>query len=214
MGYNAPQDYHNLSLERSVANFNFPQSFKFTWSYDLPIGKNRKLDLRAANWVLGGWQLAGIQQYRSGGPIGLGQSGLNTPAGFGSIRPDVISGVPVTLGGIPGTVDQSEGTQWINPAAFAKVPMTGEGVPLRVGTAPRTLSYLYGPRSMSEALRISKAFPIYAERVQFRIGATWQNPFKRTVPYITSTTVGDSNFGQLLLSGGGRTLQLDAHLDF
>jgi len=144
----------------------------------------------------------------------VSQGGLNTPAGFGGIRPDVLSGVPVSLGGIPGKVDYSDPTQWINPAAFASVPMTGDGVPLRVGTAPRTLPYLTGPRSMSEALRMSKTFPIYQERVAFRLGATWQNPFKRTVPYLTDTTVGDAAFGQMLLGGGGRLLQLDAHLDF
>ena len=212
--YGTPQDYANTALERSVTGFNIPQSFKLTWSYELPIGKGKRLDLRAANWVLGGWQLAGIQGYWSGTPISVGQGGLNTPVGFGSIRPDVLNGAPVSLGGVPGKVDYSVPTQWINPAAFASVPMTGNGVPLRVGTAPRTLPYLTGPRSMNEALRMSKRFPIYQERVAFRLGATWQNPFKRTVPYLTDTTVGDAAFGQMLLGGASRTLQLDAHLEF
>jgi hypothetical protein len=214
MGYNGPQDYHNTSLERSVAGFNFPQSFKLTWSYDLPVGKGKKLDLRAANWVLGGWQVAGLHNYISGGPISVYSSGLNTPSGFGSIRPDILSGVPVSLGGVPAKVDYSEPTQWINPSAFANVPTTGNGVPLRVGTAPRTLPYLTGPRSMGESLRASKTFPIWAERVNFKLGATWANPFKRRYAYITDQTVGDAAFGQMLQGGASRTLQLDAHLEF
>ena len=212
--YGVPQDYANTGLERSVVGFNTPQSLKLTWSYDLPIGKGKKVDLRAANWVLGGWQLAGLHGYYSGTPISVGQAGLNTPSGFGSIRPDVLNGVPVSLGGVPSKVDQSEPTQWINQAAFASVPMTGNGVPLRVGTAPRTLPYLSYPRSMNESLRMSKRFPIYQERVAFRLGATWQNPFKRRYAYLTDTTVGDASFGQMLQGGASRTLQFDAHLEF
>jgi hypothetical protein len=40
------------------------------------------------------------------------------------------------------------------------------------------------------------------------------NPLKRTVPYITDTTVGDSAFGQLLLGGGDRVMQLNARFEF
>jgi hypothetical protein len=214
MGYAAPQDFSNFHLERSVTGFNIPQSFKLTWSYELPIGKGKPLNLHAANWVLGGWQLSGLHNYLSGTPVTVGQAGLNTPVGFGGIRPDVLNGAPVSLGGVPGKVDYSVPVQWINPAAFASVPMTGNGVPLRVGTAPRTLPYLTNPRSMTESLRMSKTFPLYQERVNLRVGATWVNPFKRTVPYLTDTTVGDAAFGQMLLGGAGRLLQLDAHLEF
>ena len=40
------------------------------------------------------------------------------------------------------------------------------------------------------------------------------NPLKRTNPYVVDTTVGDSAFGQVLQNGGGRTVQLDARIDF
>jgi hypothetical protein len=43
---------------------------------------------------------------------------------------------------------------------------------------------------------------------------TWTNPFNRTSRYFQDLTVGDSNFGQLYAGGGGKTLQLDARIEF
>lgn len=214
MGYGTPQDWFNRGLERSVASFNYPQNVKLTWSYELPFGKERRVDLHWANPILGGWQIAAIHNYYSGGPISLYSTGLNTPPGFGNIRPDVLSGVPLSNGGVPTKVDYSVPVQWLNPAAFANVPTTSNGVPLRVGTAPRNLDHLTGPRSMSETARISKSFPLWAERVRFKIGATWSNPFKRRYPYIVDTGVGNSAFGQILQGGANRTMQVDAHVEF
>ncbi|MDD1633802.1 MAG: hypothetical protein LUP91_16555, partial [Methylococcaceae bacterium] len=128
--------------------------------------------------------------------------------------PDVVSGTNLSLGGVPSKTDWSEPVQWLNPKGFANVPTTGNGVPTRVGTAPRNLDYLRGPRSMNETFRMSKSVPLVSERFKFKIGMTMSNPFKRTQPYITDQTVGDSGFGQMLLGGGGRTMQVDARIDF
>ena len=215
LGYNQPQDWYNRGLDRSVATFNLPQSFKLTWSYELPVGKGKKLDLHWANYVVGGWTVSMIHSYISGAPIAVSQAGLNTPVGFGTIRPDIVTGTSPSLGGIPTNVDYSDPTQWINPAAFAPVPTTGNGVPLRVGTAPRNMDYLTGPRSMNESGRIAKGFPVWHERVTFKIGASFLNPFKRRYPYMccraahpgrSSWTVGSSGKEALKRSGAvGRT---------
>ncbi|HEY3439324.1 MAG TPA: TonB-dependent receptor [Paludibaculum sp.] len=214
MGYGTPQDNFNRKLERSVATFDIPHSFKLTWSYNVPIGKGKKLDLHWANLLLGGWQMAGIHNYTGGTPLAVYSSGLNTPAGFGNIRPDIVYGQDASLGGVPSKTDWSQPVQWLNAKAFANVPTTGNGVPLRVGTAARNLNYLYGPKNLNESIRMSKAFPLFTEKATFKVGMTMTNPFKRTRPYVTSTTVGDSGFGQMLNSGAGRTMQLDARIDF
>jgi hypothetical protein len=213
-GYGVPQDYTNRKLEYSLASFNQPQNFKLTWTYDLPVGSGKKLDLHWANFIVGGWQLAGIHNYASGFPVAVSYGGYNIPAGFGAIRPDVVSGVPMTLGSISSLkTDYSDPVQWLNPAAFAVQPLSGDGVPLRVGTAPRNLN-IRGPMTIAETFRMSKAFPIFHEKAKFKIGMTMQNPFKRTYAYLASTVVGDSSFGQLLEGGANRTMQLDARIDF
>ena len=211
-GYGVPQDFYNRGLERSVASFNQPQNFKLTWTYDTPFGKGRRWDLKKWNFALGGWQLAGIHNYASGFPVSVYSTGLNTPSGFGNIRPDVLSS-NMANGSIPSSADYSNPVQWLNQAAFANVPTTGNGVPLRVGTAPRNLD-LTGMATISETMRMSKSFPFFNEKAKFKVGMTMTNPFKRQYRYITDTGVGDSSFGQVLAGGANRTMQLDARVDF
>jgi hypothetical protein len=218
------QDYYNRRLERSVTSFNLPQTFKLTWVYDTPIGKGKKINLGWGNYILGGWQIAGIQSYLSGMPVAVSESGLNTPPGFGAFRPDALSGEPKTVGGVPSKVDVFDGTAYLNPAAFARSPLTANGTPLRVGTAPRFLPTVRGPAPRNETFRLSKKFPL-KEKTFFQLGMSVINPFNRTFPFIADTTVGDSAFGQVYegaysnpaLSGGttgGRTIQLDARVEF
>jgi hypothetical protein len=216
-GYNgyssSPQDFYNRKLERSVTTFNLPQNFKLTWSYETPFGKGRRWNLHAFNYVLGGWQLAAIHNYLSGAAVSVSSSGLTIPDGFaGGIRPDLLSG-NMTVRGVPSHVDYFNPTPYLNTAAFANVPTTANGVPLRVGTAPRVIDGLRGPDQLGETFRMSKKF-YFTEKRFVGVGMTMTNPFNRHSPYVADTTVGDSNFGQLQEGGGGRILQLDARIEF
>ena len=211
--YATVQDYFNRGLERSVASFHYPHSFKLTWVYEIPVGKGRRWDLGPANYAIGGWQFSAIHNYRSGDPIAVYQSGLDVPDGFSwGIRPDV-TGQRYALGGAPAKVDFFEPVPYLNPAALTESPRTGNGVPLRVGTAPRFIDGTRGPHAMDENFRLSKSFQIY-ERLEFKLGMTMTNPFNRTSRYLASTTVGDSAYGMLLLGGGGRTIQLDGRIEW
>ncbi|MGE5648223.1 MAG: TonB-dependent receptor domain-containing protein [Acidobacteriota bacterium] len=208
------QDYYNRKLEHSTAFFNYPSNLKLTWVYETPFGKGRKWDLGLLNFALGGWQASAIHNYHSGDPVQVYSSGLWTPDGFsGYIRPDIISGVPLTLSSLPSHVDYFNPTPYLNPAAFENVPMTGNGVPLRVGTAPRYINGLRGPRYISEQFRLAKKFYI-KERANVGLGMTMTNPFNRTGRYIANTTVGDADFGILRANGGGRIMQLDLRVEF
>jgi hypothetical protein len=211
--YATMQDYFNRGLERSVVSFHRPHVFKLTWVYETPIGPGKRWDLGGLNYLLGGWQLSAVHEYQTGAALNISQSGISSPDGIsGDIRPDV-TGQPYSLGGAASKVDFFEPTPYLNPAAFAESPRTGNGVPLRVGTAPRYIDGVRGPHEMSEQFRMSKYFDIY-ERLKFQIGLTMTNPFNRTIRRIDSTNVGDSTFGQLFADGGGRTLQLDARIEW
>lgn len=212
-GYGMVQDYYNRGLERSITTFNYPHFFKLTWTYETPFGKGRKWDLHALNYVLGGWQVAGIHQYRSGSPVTVYAGGLTGPDGFSPyFRPDLVSS-QYTVGGAPSHVDYDIGTQYINPAAFQLQPATPNGVPSRVGSSPRVIDGLRGPSELGETFRMSKKF-YFMENRSVGIGMTMTNPLNRHGPYIVSTTLGDSEFGMLKEGGGGRTLQLDARIEF
>ena len=156
--------------------------------------------------------MSGLQNYASGFPIAVGSGGISVPTGFGYIRPDLV-GSNLANGSMP-YADYSSPTQWLNQAAFANVPCSAVNcVPLRVGTAPRNLN-IVGYPTIAETFRLSKNFPLWRERVNFRLGATLSNPFKRQQPYLNDGTVGDSGFGTVLQGGGGRTMQLEGRVDF
>ncbi len=212
--YTSVQDYFNRGLDRSITEFSTPHQFKLTWVYETPIGKGRKWDLGRANFLLGGWQFAGIHNYQSGLAIQVTYSGYTIPVGFApGIRPDVIS-TKETLGGAPSKTDFSVGTPYLNPAAFAPQPLTENGVPLRPGTAPRFLPNVRGPHQMREVFRMSKRFYI-REKMFFGVGATADNLFKRTSRDFLGLDIADpGSFGQLVQRGGGRTIQLEGRFEF
>jgi hypothetical protein len=212
--YTSVQDYFNRGLDRSITSFSIPHSFKLTWVYETPFGKGRKYDLGWANAIIGGWQFAGIHNYSSGLPIQVAYSGYSIPVGFApGIRPDVI-GNKLTVGGAPSHTDFAKGSPYLNPAAFAPQPITDNGIPLRPGTAPRYLPQVRGPHQMRETLKMSKRFYL-REKTFFGIGATADNPFKRTSRDFLGLDISDpGSFGQLVQRGGGRTVQLEARFEF
>ena len=75
----------NPSLDRGPSNYDIRHVFQNTGTYDLPIGKGRKLNL-TNKWVdslLGGWNLGNVLTIRSGLPVKLtsGASAFNTVNG-------------------------------------------------------------------------------------------------------------------------------------
>jgi hypothetical protein len=118
------------------------------------------------------------------------------------------------LGKFPDKVDFFNPTPYLNPAAFKNVPTSPNGVPLRVGTAPRYIDGLRGPRFVSERFRMNKKF-LFTEHAFIGLGVTANNPFNRTGRYIADNTVGNSQFGMVYASGAGqRTLQFDVRVEF
>jgi carboxypeptidase family protein/TonB-dependent receptor-like protein len=210
----ATQDYFNRGLERAVSVSNIPHTFRLTWLYELPFGAGKKFDANSGlNHLIGGWTLSGIHQYRAGSPISVGQGGLSTPAGFGSMRPDV-TGASQTLGGAPNDLDFFNGTPYLSPGGFEESPRTDNGVPIRVGTAPRNLPNVRGPHSSSERFRIVKVMR-FNERFSFEFGCAMTNPLNRHGRGFVSTNVSSGSFGQLRINGSGqRVIQLEGRFAF
>jgi hypothetical protein len=224
------QDLYNRKLEKSLVSFDYPQVVKLTWIYALPFGHGQRWlnSSRFADRIFSGWQLTAIQRYGSGDPLSIGSSLSSsiTPA----IRPDVISGVAktVTPQGLnavlaydPKTGAVTNGTAWLNPAAFADVPSSpNNSYPLRLGTAPPLLPNVRGPGHEAEDFGLLKDTRI-TEQVKVQLRADFQNVFNRTGLGGPDTALGDGlpsqggTFG--LITGpmnGPRTIQMGAHITF
>jgi hypothetical protein len=64
--------HYNRRLNKAVAGNDQTHNLKFSYSYELPFGKGKPfLSSGFGNIVLGGWRIAGIQQYASGFPLNL-----------------------------------------------------------------------------------------------------------------------------------------------
>ena len=214
-GGSAAQDVYNRGLEKSVTDYNIPQFLKITWIYELPIGPGKRLNIPGvAGRLLGGWNVTANQQYRSGSTLGMFTSGLRGDSIFnGAFRPDVVAGVPqVIYSG--GPVNYGVGTPYLNPAAFAQVAHTANNVPLRLGTAPRSLPNVRGFHQSSETFGLMKRF-IFNEFRTLEIRGDFLNAFNRAGRGDPDTDVTSSTFGMFTGSQQGpRSIQLEARITF
>jgi hypothetical protein len=109
-----PPEMYNLRQNRGPSDFNCPFTFATNFIYDLP-----RPESRAANLVLGGWQLDGTWQAQSGNPfsptVGFDDANLGGSGSAGGERPSLILGQPLITGSVE---------QYFNPLAFS-LPASG-----------------------------------------------------------------------------------------
>jgi carboxypeptidase family protein len=215
--YQGVADIFNRSLERSITSFNYPNFFKLSWIYELPIGPDKLLKIRGiANTLLGGWQVTGIHQARSGNPLSITTGGINSP--IGAVRPDQVLGkqivinpdAPIIFRGATG------GAAYLNKDAFANPPAFpgGQNIIQRLGTVAPILPNVRGPAYYYEDLALQKTFR-FSEQRSFELRGTFLNPFNRHGRGDPITSLTDPNFGQITGAGiGGRTIELAARITF
>jgi Carboxypeptidase regulatory-like domain len=146
----SPQDWKNISLEHSVS----PQDVKFQFtgdvSYDLPIGRDRALNLGSVgNGILGGWTGNGIVYLSTGVPIATPDVGAETS--YFNQRPNLTCNPEI---GAPHTA-----TTWFNPNCFA-IPNS----PFVAGNAPAYLSNVRTMGAKDVDISLYKHFKLGGER--------------------------------------------------
>ena len=69
---------NHLNWERSQSQFNIPQTFQFSYAYELPFGRGKRFGANVNPVVdafIGGWQTNGIWRFDDGQPLMLGLKG-------------------------------------------------------------------------------------------------------------------------------------------
>ncbi|GGH08421.1 TonB-dependent receptor [Silvibacterium dinghuense] len=68
------QNSGDLKLEKAVSLQNTPQQLSISYLYQLPFGKGRQFlnHNKLLDYVIGGWEVGGIQRYQTGQPIDFG----------------------------------------------------------------------------------------------------------------------------------------------
>jgi hypothetical protein len=132
------------------------------------------------------------------------------------LRPDVVLPSGQQVIGKPETLDPFQGTQYLNPAAFAAPPKTDSGVPIRLGNAPRFLPNVRGFAFLSEDFALIKRSALnFREGAQFELRIDAINLFNRVRLDDPIPIVGYPLFGRVLgKSENPRNIQVGLRLNF
>jgi hypothetical protein len=193
--YLEPQNTHNPAAERGSNGPDYRHQFTSAWSYELPIGPNKRF--LAGNgpmrWFTGGWQLNGIIAMYSGEALTPLLSFDPTNTGSGAPRPDII-GDPNNFANATsvGCPSNSQSLQcWYNPLAFAVPGLApGQSNAHLFGDARRGI--LRGPAQYNVDFSVFKDFNFNENKtLQFR--AEFFNLFNTPefgLPYAAVDTTG------------------------
>lgn len=160
--YNGPSNWgvgtannYNIAADKSVDAGDIPHALVASYIYDLPVGRGKSFGSgmgRAADSILGGWEVAGIATFKAGIPIGI--FGNDQPTWGGNPRPNVVGNIHVPHPSIH---------EWFNTGAFQFAPYGS------FGNAPRYFSDLRGPHFQNWDTAIEKNWRFgESMRVQFR----------------------------------------------
>ncbi len=192
------QDFFNPKADRGPSTGDITHYFVSEWVYELRVLPN--LSNPVARHALGGWQVSGIFTARTGGPLYITQT-----SAIENSRPDYIGGRAVDP-------DYRQTLQYLNPAAFAKVPL---GATSKATVRPGSVGNggFRGPGAWSIDLGIAKNFSL-DERLKLQVRSDMFNAFNHTNLAGLSTNINDQFFGQLLSTTGARVIQLNARLSW
>jgi len=94
-GFQGFMDNHNPALDYGPSDFDVDQRFVASYVYDIPIGRGKKIAggvNRAADLLVGGWELTGITTFQTGFPFGVGSSDIGGVQGTVAPRPNKVAG--------------------------------------------------------------------------------------------------------------------------
>jgi hypothetical protein len=203
----AVQNPNYRNSEVSVSTNGPPSVFVASGTYELPFGTAKALlsHNKALGRVVGGWQITAYCRYTDGLPLTITAGNPISSLGFPNIRANYLSGDPYAMTD-PRAFNPATNV-YLNAAAFA-APST-----FQLGNTARALDWLRGFSGKSESLSLAKRIT-FIEKVRTILRADVQNPFNFVRWSNPITTITSSNFGKVTGAAGGRTVQLNATVEF
>lgn len=196
-----PQDNNNIAAGWGPTPWDMPNMFNSDFVYQLPFQHWTGWNSGVAHALIGGWQVSGIFTARDGTPFSVGNPGSVYPAD----RADAVAGADPYFGNYHSTLD------FLNPAAFAKVPISAaSGASIRGGTSKRAGYWLPGMWNLDGS--VQKSFAL-TERVHLQLHLDMFNLFNHTNLGGLATSLNAINFGYLT-SAISRSMQLGGRLEF
>jgi hypothetical protein len=197
-GVNQEQNPANLHQEKAISSQDIPQTLVISWIYQLPFGPGRKwMKSGFASYIIGGWEIGGVQRYQSGEPISFGCAsgipGWDNCIRFTRVQAQSLKSAAYSSGNL----DVFGGQGIFNRAAFTdlNLPSVRNGGAFSFGNMPRVTGEVRNFRYYNEDFAITKNVQI-RERLTFSLKFELLNAFNRHVFGIPDTQPNDgSNFG-------------------
>ncbi len=197
--YTLPWYFPNADmLDRGPSDFDHKQRFVISWVWQSPTLDKLHPALRA---VAGGWQISGVFQAQSGGPLSILAGKDQSQTNLNKDRA-TISGEPYGSGACK---NSAPCVDFLNPASFG-LPPTGTFGTLGKGV-------FRGPGLANVDAGLFKNFPI-RERWRFQFRAEFFNLLNRVNLNDPTTSVAAGGFGSIKGSRDPRIGQLALKLFF
>src|SRR5687768_10012940 len=195
------QDFWDPEADRAPSNNDARHRLNVSFIYELPsVGDG------IVNGILGGWQLSGIAQTRSGTALLIEQ-----PSGIARSRPDVVPGSDLINDEWKDSCTSS-GCTYLNTAAFTRVPVSPvTNATLRPGTY--MLDMARGPARVNTHTTIAKSFRLGGGSA-LQIRADVFNVLNRPNYDDPEDRINQGDFGIIDGASGFRTFQLGGRLTF
>jgi hypothetical protein len=192
------QDETNWRANKGPANFDAPNRITGDWVYELPfhrwLGGNQTIQQFAK-----GWNFSGTYTIFSASRLDITEK-----SSYDSSRPDYIGGDIYTSG--------ADKMQWLNPAAFAQVPIVkASGATARPGNIGKFA--VYGPGSWNFNMNLGKTFTFH-EKYRFMVRADAFNAFNHVNLGSPNTEITSATFGRITTAGAARSMQMNVRFNF
>jgi hypothetical protein len=203
------QDFYCRKCEKSVSSQDVSRRLVASATYEIPIGRGKKYFNglpKAADFVVGGWQMNGIMTFQTGIPLAITNGGNTTGLNSPGIRPTDNGQNPALSGAIASRLNE-----YFVQSVFSQTPNYA------FGNVGRFLPNVRQPGLHNLDFSLFKNFkPIEKMTVQFRAEAfnltnsmTWNAPGNNVA---TPGSFGVVNSENTTLASPNRTVQLGLKL--
>jgi hypothetical protein len=198
------QNQYNRALERARASNDVRHNFITGFVDDLPVGRGRLVNLEnpAANFILGGWQLNGIVNFRSGLPVTIATIGDVADVGTGGQRANATGVKPAKLD------PRVSGLRGLDVAAYS-LPARGT-----FGSAGRNTQPGFGVNQWDISLSKNFALAALGEAGRLQLRFEWFNFFNHTQFANPNPTFNTPTFGLVTAAADPRILQIAGRLQW
>jgi len=165
-----PQDNFNPKAEYARAINDIPNRLTVSGTYELPIGRGKKVFGNMPKWLdfgIGGYEINDVSILQNGSPLSITQTDLSStlgPAGFGgNVQRPTLIGNPCYSGTPESRYGNNGAGPYFNTAAFQATPA------FTYSKMPRTLP-CQGPGYANSDFSVDKTFSV-GERVKIQFRA-------------------------------------------